>query len=106
MPRSAGSVPPARLSDAALPPLDSASGPWPGGPVPVRGGEVFVRCTPWRGPVDRQEAGAPRERALYVHGLGGASTNWTDLAGLLAVRLEGWAVDLPGFGHSQPPPRG
>jgi pimeloyl-ACP methyl ester carboxylesterase len=41
-----------------------------------------------------------------VHGLGGASTNWTDLAGLLAVRLEGWAVDLPGFGRSQPPPRG
>ena len=106
MPRSAGSVPPARLSDAALPPLDSASGPWPGGPVPVRGGEVFVRCTPWRGPAGGADAGAPRERALYVHGLGGASTNWTDLAGLLAVRFEGWAVDLPGFGRSQPPPRG
>jgi pimeloyl-ACP methyl ester carboxylesterase len=74
--------------------------------VPVRGGEVFVRCTPWRGPVEGAGADAPRERALYVHGLGGASTNWTDLAGLLAVRLEGWAVDLPGFGRSQPPPRG
>ena len=48
----------------------------------------------------------PRERALYVHGLGGASTNWTDLAALLAVRFDGWAVDLPGFGRSQPPPRG
>jgi pimeloyl-ACP methyl ester carboxylesterase len=67
---------------------------------------VFVRCTPWRGPVEGAGAAAPRERALYVHGLGGASTNWTDLAGLLAVRLEGWAVDLPGFGRSQPPPRG
>jgi pimeloyl-ACP methyl ester carboxylesterase len=43
---------------------------------------------------------------LYVHGLGGASTNWTDLAGLLAVRLDGWALDLPGFGRSRPPARG
>jgi pimeloyl-ACP methyl ester carboxylesterase len=40
-----------------------------------------------------------------VHGLGGASTNWTDLAALLAVRFDGWSVDLPGFGRSQPPPR-
>ena len=46
---------------------------------------------------------APRERALYVHGLGGASTNWTDLAALLAVRFDGWALDLPGFGRSRPP---
>ena len=71
----------------------------------MRGGQVFVRAHP----VDRPRAGesaAPRERALYVHGLGGASTNWTDLAGLLAVRFEGWALDLPGFGRSQPPPRG
>ncbi|MGY1745322.1 alpha/beta fold hydrolase [Blastococcus sp. SYSU D00695] len=104
MPRSAGPAPtPARASDAVLPPLDTASPPWPGGPVPVRGGEVFVRCTPWRGPVRDAGEGAPRERALYVHGLGGASTNWTDLAGLLAVRVEGWAVDLPGFGRSRPP---
>jgi pimeloyl-ACP methyl ester carboxylesterase len=42
---------------------------------------------------------------VYVHGLGGASTNWTDLAALLAVRFDGWAPDLPGFGRSQPPPR-
>jgi pimeloyl-ACP methyl ester carboxylesterase len=41
-----------------------------------------------------------------VHGLGGASTNWTDLAALLAVRVDGWALDLPGFGRSQPPARG
>ena len=40
-----------------------------------------------------------------MHGLGGASTNWTDLAALLAVRFDGWSVDLPGFGRSQPPPR-
>ena len=74
---------------------------WPGAEVPVTGGTVFVRTTPYAGPPE-----GPRERALYVHGLGGASTNWTDLAGLLAVRCEGWAVDLPGFGRSQPPPSG
>jgi pimeloyl-ACP methyl ester carboxylesterase len=81
--------------------------------VPVRGGgEVFVRHTPWRGPVSADggtagepPADAPRERALYVHGLGGASTNWTDLAGLLAVRFDGYALDLPGFGLSAPPSR-
>jgi pimeloyl-ACP methyl ester carboxylesterase len=72
----------------------------------VHGGEVFVRHTPWRGPLGVPAAGAPRERALYVHGLGGASTNWTDLAGLLAVRCEGWSLDLPGFGRSEPPARG
>ena len=94
-------VPSAPLSSAALPRLDQVLPPWPGQGVAVRGGEVFVRTTPWSG-----TDGAPRERALYVHGLGGASTNWTDLAALLAVRFEGWAVDLPGFGRSQPPPRG
>ena len=72
----------------------------------MRGGAVFVRRTPWRGPDDGGDGGAPRERALYVHGLGGASTNWTDLAALLAVRLDGWALDLPGFGRSRPPARG
>lgn len=69
----------------------------------MRGGEVFVRRTPWTGPLDGSDG--PRERALYVHGLGGASTNWTDLAALLAVRFDGWAVDLPGFGRSRPPRR-
>ncbi|WP_116452576.1 alpha/beta fold hydrolase [Blastococcus litoris] len=97
-------APVARPSATPLPPLTSLVPPWPGEHLPVRGGEVFVRSTPWTGPVDG--ADGPRERALYVHGLGGASTNWTDLAALLAVRFDGWAVDLPGFGRSQPPPRG
>src|SRR3954454_194110 len=81
--------------------------------VPITGGEVFLRHTPWRGPVtDGDDAAgdvpaidAPHERALYVHGLGGASTNWTDLAALLAVRFDGYALDLPGFGRSAPPKR-
>ncbi|TFV66346.1 UNVERIFIED_ORG: alpha/beta hydrolase [Bacillus sp. AZ43] len=99
-------VPVARPSATRLPQLTSLVPPWPGEQLPVRGGEVYVRATPWTGPVDGAREGAPRERALYVHGLGGASTNWTDLAALLAVRFDGWALDLPGFGRSQPPPRG
>ncbi|MET4923724.1 alpha/beta hydrolase [Streptomyces sp. PSRA5] len=45
--------------------------------------------------------GAPR--ALYVHGLGGSSQNWSDLMPLLADVVDGEAVDLPGFGDSPPP---
>jgi pimeloyl-ACP methyl ester carboxylesterase len=103
---AAADVPAARPSATPLPALTSLLPPWPGEQLPVRGGEVFVRRTPWTGPVAGGGDEAPRERALYVHGLGGASTNWTDLAALLAVRFDGWAVDLPGFGRSQPPPRG
>src|SRR4051794_2507518 len=103
------------LSSTPLPRPGALLPPWPGEDVAVHGGDVFVRFTPWTGPVedgsDVEDAGgeerdAPHERALYVHGLGGASTNWTDLAALLAVRLDGWAIDLPGFGRSQPPPSG
>jgi len=90
-------------SSTPLPQLESLLPPWPGEDVAVRDGEVFVRRTPWTGPVDGSDG--PRERALYVHGLGGASTNWTDLAALLAVRFDGWALDLPGFGRSMPPRR-
>jgi pimeloyl-ACP methyl ester carboxylesterase len=96
-------APPAPSSTTPLPPLKSVLPPWPGAGRTVRGGQVFVRRTPWTGPLDGSDG--PRERALYVHGLGGASTNWTDLAALLAVRFDGWAVDLPGFGRSQPPRR-
>jgi pimeloyl-ACP methyl ester carboxylesterase len=97
----------ARLSSTPLPRPDGLIPPWPGEMVPVSGGgEVLVRCTPWRGPVEPADDDPPRERALYVHGLGGASTNWTDLAALLAVRFEGFALDLPGFGLSAPTPRG
>ena len=107
--RVSGAVPTplsAVFSATALPALDVTRAPWPGEDWPVGGGEVFVRSTPYVGPVGGPDVDAPRERALYVHGLGGASTNWTDLAALLAVRVDGWAVDLPGFGRSQPPPRG
>lgn len=44
--------------------------------------------------------------ALYVHGLGGSSQNWSALMELLAGSVDGEAVDLPGFGHSPPPDNG
>ncbi|MDT5026268.1 MAG: hypothetical protein QOE61_2694 [Micromonosporaceae bacterium] len=67
---------------------------WPGQAVTVGGSETFVRRTPG--------LSADVEPALYVHGLGGSSRNWTDLAYLLAHRLDGEAIDLPGFGFSGP----
>jgi pimeloyl-ACP methyl ester carboxylesterase len=85
----------ARLSDAPLPPVDPSTPPWPGEKARIAGTDINVRRTPGDG-----------EPALYVHGLGGASTNWTDLAGLLSGRLSGEALDLPGFGESGPPPAG
>jgi pimeloyl-ACP methyl ester carboxylesterase len=91
-------VPVARLSAAPLPPVDPSTPPWPGEKVRIDGADIMVRRTP--GPAG---GGEP---ALYVHGLGGASTNWTDFAGLLATRLDGEALDLPGFGQSGPSARG
>lgn len=88
--------PGARLSDAVLPPLDQTIAPWPGRRVPIRGGELFVRVTP--------ATSADAQPALFVHGLGGASTNWTDFAAQLRPWLDIEALDLPGFGHSTPPP--
>ena len=42
------------------------------------------------------------EPAVYIHGLGGMATNWTDLMFALEHRLHSVALDLPGFGYSQP----
>ncbi|MER5685071.1 alpha/beta hydrolase [Streptomyces sp. NPDC002205] len=44
--------------------------------------------------------------ALYVHGLGGSSQNWSALMSLLQDVVDGEAVDLPGFGDSPPPDDG
>ena len=73
---------------------------WPGEIVDCGVGQVFVRTAP---------ADAGSEPALFVHGLGGSSLNWTDLMDLL--RQPSWggmtgpalacdAIDLPGFGYS------
>ena len=68
---------------------------WPGEAVEVDGIRTFVRRTPGRAP-------GGGEPALYVHGLGGSAQNWTDIAGMLDRRLEAEAIDLPGFGRSDP----
>jgi pimeloyl-ACP methyl ester carboxylesterase len=80
--------------DAAIGRLTDIRPPWPGRAVRLDGRLTYVRETP------PTVAGAPP--ALYVHGLGGSSTNWTDLAALLAGYLDGAAIDLPGAGHSDP----
>jgi pimeloyl-ACP methyl ester carboxylesterase len=69
---------------------------WPREDLLVPNGTLSVRRA---APVARDKA----EPALLVHGLGGQSTNWTDLMALLRDRLDAVAVDLPGFGWSPPP---
>ncbi|MDQ0310472.1 pimeloyl-ACP methyl ester carboxylesterase [Kitasatospora herbaricolor] len=44
--------------------------------------------------------------ALFVHGLGGSSDNWTELMDELSDLVDGEALDLPGFGRSAPPADG
>lgn len=80
------------LSSRALPSLDPVPPPWPAAFEEVGTARLHVRRTP--GP-----DGVP---AVYVHGLGGSSTNWTDLAALLSPVAGGTAIDLPGFGYSEP----
>ena len=97
---------------AALAPSAPPIPRWPGRLVPVGAAEVFVRPAP-------SPPGA--EPGLCVHGLGGSSTNWTDLMDLLrrpgaeGGRYRRWpggrplgceALDLPGNGHSPPAPDG
>jgi pimeloyl-ACP methyl ester carboxylesterase len=83
------------VPDDIVPALsDDLPAPWPGRSELVDGAGIHARYTPSRS--------ADPEPAVYVHGLGGSSQNWTDLAALLADRLEGQAIDLPGFGRSEP----
>ncbi|MFD9729219.1 alpha/beta fold hydrolase [Streptomyces sp. NPDC059072] len=51
----------------------------------------------------RPPLGTDLPPALFVHGLGGSSQNWSSLMGQLADTVDGEAVDLPGFGWSPPP---
>ncbi|MER7493258.1 alpha/beta fold hydrolase [Streptomyces pharetrae] len=44
--------------------------------------------------------------ALYVHGLGGSSQNWSAMMPLLDDIVDNEALDLPGFGDSPPPDDG
>lgn len=80
-----------------LPPLpDPPLPPWPGELVQLAGRPTYVRRAGTHG----------GEPAVFVHGLGGGSTNWTDLMALLAPEVDGLALDLPGFGRSAPPADG
>ncbi|MDQ1008439.1 pimeloyl-ACP methyl ester carboxylesterase [Streptomyces sp. V4I23] len=54
----------------------------------------------------RPPATAGLPPALYVHGLGGSSQNWSALMAHLEDVVDGEAVDLPGFGDSPPPDDG
>lgn len=65
---------------------------WPARTVPVAGVDLLVRETP----------GAAKDLppALFVHGLGGSSMNWTALGLLLNDTVRGFAPDLPGFGRT------
>jgi pimeloyl-ACP methyl ester carboxylesterase len=96
------------MLDEPLPPVPVDCAPWPGRVLRSGGVTLHVRETP--GPTCEQVSGLmPRpckqvsgELVVYVHGLGGSATNFTDLAGLVATRVAGLAVDLPGFGRSEP----
>jgi pimeloyl-ACP methyl ester carboxylesterase len=121
--------------------------PWPGELVVLDVGDVFVRTAPVsqnpapRGPRDPAPQAAVRpdpaprdaapqdpaqpetaaredaEPAMFVHGLGGSSRNWTDIMDLLSRPgatapgptgpvLASVALDLPGFGYSPVPGNG
>ena len=67
---------------------------WPGRMVELAGGKrVWLAETPT----------AKRELVLFVHGMSGAATNWTDLMAELAPDFDCAALDLPGSGFSPPP---
>jgi pimeloyl-ACP methyl ester carboxylesterase len=70
---------------------------WPGELISLGDLEVFTRVAPARDP--------DAEQAVFVHGLAGSASNWTDLMGLLSDEFACDALDLPGFGYSPPPPR-
>lgn len=82
-----------------IPAVDLSAKPPPGAYATVS--TRFGRTRP-----HARETPGPRpsaETAVYLHGLAGSSLNWTDLTGLLATRMHGIALDLPGFGHTEPP---
>jgi pimeloyl-ACP methyl ester carboxylesterase len=71
---------------------------WPGSLLETSRGPVFVRHAP--------DAAGNRRPALLVHGLGGESLDWADVATNVGDLLDCYALDLPGFAHSPPPAEG
>lgn len=54
----------------------------------------------------RSTPDGPADQAVFVHGLAGSATNWTDLMGELKDTVTGHAIDLPGAGFSPAPADG
>ncbi|MDA3646225.1 alpha/beta fold hydrolase [Saccharopolyspora indica] len=81
-------------------PVDLTAKPPPGRHLEVATGQGPVRLHVRETPAPSATA----ETAVHLHGLAGSATNWTDLAAVLAPRLRSIAVDLPGFGRTEPPP--
>ncbi|GII85832.1 alpha/beta hydrolase [Sphaerisporangium siamense] len=73
---------------------------WPGELVDLGGMTVHVRSA------EPRPGAAPAETAVFVHGLAGSATNWTDLMGELRDDVRGYAIDLPGSGYSPAHPDG
>ena len=69
---------------------------WPGELLDLDGVAVNVRSTP----------AGPTDKAVFVHGLAGSATNWTDLMAELRDEVRGFALDLPGAGYSPEPAGG
>jgi len=86
----------ARIPRSAEDLLADLPQPWDRTEIVVPNGTLAIRSAP---PV----ADSAAEPALFIHGLGGSATNWTDLMALLRDRVDGVAVDLPGHGWSPPP---
>ncbi len=75
---------------------------WPGRLLSTSRGQVFVRQFGAAVNLD----GPARPPMLFVHGLGGESLDWVDVAVQLRDALDCVALDLPGFAHSAPPTDG
>ncbi len=86
------------LSDHALGPVPPLATPGPPGRTDLIDGRgVYVR---------RQDGPQDAVPVWFVHGLGGASTDWTRLGSALSPLATGYSLDLPGSGRSDPPPGG
>jgi pimeloyl-ACP methyl ester carboxylesterase len=72
---------------------------WPGRLLSTSRGQVFVRR--FDAVVDL--GAPPRPPMLFVHGLGGESLDWIDVAIQLKDLVDCIGLDLPGFAHSPLP---
>lgn len=70
-----------------------APGPFPGTEIVLPDRTLHVRSS------ERSDLPA----AMFIHGLGGSALNWTDLMFRMRDEVNGYAVDLGGFGLSPPP---